>query len=612
VAPAAAREWAAIVMVSVVMTFVLLALTFYFFHKRSWCPHSFSLNQLSAVPAVVRTMVKNRGSNSNNSNACNVNRTATAATPSTPQPSIELPPPPPPPVHPPRLLHPSLVRYKDQVGAIPDLVRPTPPPTPVEPPPPVMLSSIPIAHAVPVADDELSPRYNDGDDPRDERLRELELQMRALRRLVRAGQDSEPVTTTTPDVSETPNHEPSTTTRDASCTSSCTPWSSGRKMGALGLVGIIIVISIAAATTTRPVADPTQPSTLPPPVRTPTVATRTGSPREKAILEYLNAITLTEQTLSYPDNATAEGRAVQWLVDDDLSTAPSNKLLLRQRYVLATIWYQQGPFNTGPHVETWTNTNLNECDWYDVVCGDGDTRIVTSLTLQSNGVNGRLPHDLGLLTALTRLELAENRISGTIPATLGNLTALTHFDLSFNGLTGTIPSSLSALTALTVLDLSGNLLDGTIPSSLAAMTALTVLDLSGNTLNGTIPSSLAALTDLQTLDLSFNWLNETIISSFAALTALDHLFLSYNQLDGTIPSSLAALTALEYLYLEDNQLSGTIPSSLAALTALEYLRLENNQLSGTVPFCNGTQRTQSFAQLSADCDKVSCRCCTCY
>jgi hypothetical protein len=423
-----------------------------------------------------------------------------------------------------------------------------------------------MADAVPVADDELSPRHNDGDDPRDKRLRELELQMRALRRLVQTGQDSRPVTLTTTDVAETPlapDHEPSITTRDASCTSSCAPWSSGRKMvilgyalWALGLAGIIIVICIAAVTTTRSVAAPMPPPTQPPHERSPTDATLTGPPREQAILEYLDSVTLTGRTLSYPDNATAEGRAVQWLIDDDLSTAPSDELSLRQRYVLATMWYQQGPFNTGSHVKTWTNTNLNECDWHDVVCGDGDTRIVTGLTVQSNGVNRRLPHDLGLLTALTRLELAENQISGTIPATLGNLTGLTHLDLFFNDLNGTIPSSLSALTALQHLSLDENQLDGTIPSSLAALTALTLLSLSYNQLDGTMPSSLSVMTTLQYLDFS------------------------YNQLDGTIPSSLAALTALTHLSLSGTQLSGTIPSSLAALTALTHLSLSANQRAG--------------------------------
>jgi hypothetical protein len=88
------------------------------------------------------------------------------------------------------------------------------------------------------------------------------------------------------------------------------------------------------------------------------------------------------------------------------------------------------------------------------------------------------------------------------------------------------------------------------------------------------------------------------------------LDLGNNHLIGTMPSSMAALTTLQYLDLALNQLDGTIPSSLAALTALTHLRLHDNQLSGTVPFCNGSEPTQSFSVLWADCVKVSCPCCS--
>jgi Leucine-rich repeat (LRR) protein len=533
--------------------------------------------------------------------------------------------------------------------------------------------SIPIANAVPVGDDSSPHVDNEGD--AGERLRELERQMRALRRIVLPEQDSGPAITTTTNVVETPlapNHECTTAaavTRGSQSRQKAVLWYALYAVGALAFVGIIAVISIVAVilttpqpvtpwltfaptttqtttpapatpkltiaptppptskTTMRPVATPsTQPTNPPsqraikpvpaptptsPPVRSPTVATPIDPKRAQTILDYLNGITLTGQTLSYADNVTAEGRAVQWLIDDDLGTVPSNELALRQRYALATMWHQQGPFNAIEHKATWTNTSLNECEWHDVECGDDDARIVTGLTLQNNGVNGRLPHDLGLLTALTRLELTRfdlyfNGLKGTIPSSLAALTVLSHLDLSFNNLAGTIPSSLAALTVLTHLNLDANSLTGTIPSPMAALTDLQYLALSNNKLDGTIPPSMAALTVLTHLNLYANSLTGTIPSSFAALTALWTLVLSNNQLDGTISSSLAALTNLQYLALTNNQLDGTIPSSLAALTALNELYLENNQLSGTVPFCDGSWPT---VRLWVDSDEVSCPCC---
>jgi hypothetical protein len=79
---------------------------------------------------------------------------------------------------------------------------------------------------------------------------------------------------------------------------------------------------------------------------------------------------------------------------------------------------------------------------------------------------------------------------------------------------------------------------------------------------------------------------------------------------GHIPDDLGLLTGLKELSLSGNALTGTIPTSFAALTALTYLALSDNQLNGTAPFCNGSIPTQPFNNLSADCDEVSCPCCT--
>jgi hypothetical protein len=290
--------------------------------------------------------------------------------------------------------------------------------------------------------------------------------------------------------------------------------------------------------------------------------TATARARADSILTYINSITLSGRTLTYPSSSSAEERAVQWLIEDDLRTAVDDEPSLRQRYVLSILWFLQptSPTTTGfgsdEYATTWT-TNIDECEWYGVEC-DGNGR-VTGLWLAGLGVRGQIPHDLGLLTDLTGLDLGGNQLTGTIPSSLGALTALTLLTLYTNQLVGTIPSSLGALTALTWLSLSANQLVGPIPSSLGALTALTSLE-SGN-----------------------------------------------NQLSGTIPSSVGALTALTGLNLDDNKLSGTIPSSFRSLSALVGLWLYNNQLVGTMPFCNSDQ---SFKSLVADCAKVNCTCCT--
>jgi hypothetical protein len=216
--------------------------------------------------------------------------------------------------------------------------------------------------------------------------------------------------------------------------------------------------------------------------------------RADTILSYINGITLSGRTLAYPSNSSAEERAVQWLVEDDLGTAVDDEHTLRQRYVLGTLWFQPTPaiqpttiyigFGSADHAASWT-TNIDECEWLDVRCDDNGH--VTTLKLGSGNFQGQIPHDLGLLTGLRYLESSTNQLSGTIPSSLGTLTALIDLDLSYNRLSGTIPSSLGALTALNRLYLFNNELSGTIPSSLGALTDLEWFYLHDNQLVGTMP-----------------------------------------------------------------------------------------------------------------------------
>jgi hypothetical protein len=189
-----------------------------------------------------------------------------------------------------------------------------------------------------------------------------------------------------------------------------------------------------------------------------------------AIISLINNSTLSNQTLRYPIDAgtttsTAEERALQWLIDDDLDTAANDTVSLLQRYALSTVWFQSNQPWTGQYtadfVATWT-TNIDECGWSDVGC-DSDGHVVM-LDLWLVGVSdGHIPDDLGLLTALTRLWLSTNAFKATIPSSLGRLTKLNDLWLDVNSLTGTIPTSLGALTKLTYLTLHNNRLRGSVP-----------------------------------------------------------------------------------------------------------------------------------------------------
>jgi Leucine rich repeat len=390
-----------------------------------------------------------------------------------------------------------------------------------------------------------------------------------------------------------------------------------------------------------------------------------------AILSFLNSITLSGQTLRYKNSAeiatsTAEEKAVHWLIETDLDTDVNDQRALRQRYVLATVWFQNGP--------TWKSTRdssalakrlaaNNECnwqnirfgiDWLDVSCdGHGTVSSIVSSSKRKDGLKGPIPADLGLLTSLTRLSLEgfqstgtipsslgfltrlsglnleDNQLNGTIPMEIGGLTSLYTLFLSANELTGTIPASLGFLTNLYSLHLGGNQLNGTIPMEIGGLTRLYTLILSANELAGTIPSSLGFLTGLSELNLEDNQLHGTIPMEIGGLTMLNTLILSANALTGTIPTWLGSLAALVTLTMNSNQLTGSIPSVLGSLMGLVWLSLNSNQLTGTippflktsywvvslynnnltgsVPSCAGPQK---YIELEADCSEVFCPCCT--
>ena len=218
--------------------------------------------------------------------------------------------------------------------------------------------------------------------------------------------------------------------------------------------------------------------------------------------------------------------------------------------------------------------------WDGVVVENGK---VSSLLLYSNNLNGKIPSELGELSALKRLSLSHNILSGEIPASIGELSQLLYLELSDNLLSSDIPSSLGSLSYLNELYLNNNQLSGKIPTTLADLESLEVLKLYDNNLNGNIPSTFGALSNLDSLSLSENNLTGTIPVELGELSKLTYLDLKSNRLTGSIPVQLGNLDSLTGLYLQDNQLIGTIPSQLGNLLNLTDLDLSDNKLEGEIP-----------------------------
>ncbi|XP_008776550.1 receptor protein kinase-like protein ZAR1 [Phoenix dactylifera] len=159
-------------------------------------------------------------------------------------------------------------------------------------------------------------------------------------------------------------------------------------------------------------------------------------------------------------------------------------------------------------LETWLDSDRDPCGWFGVTCRGGR---ITALALSNRSLEGYLPSELSLLSALQILSLSRNRLSGPIPAAIAALRSLTAVDLSHNKLSGPIPAGIRALDSLSHLDLSSNLLNGSLPPAIAALPRLSgVLNLSSNSFSGRIPPEYGTVPVAVSLDLRWNNLSGEI------------------------------------------------------------------------------------------------------
>lgn len=330
-----------------------------------------------------------------------------------------------------------------------------------------------------------------------------------------------------------------------------------------------------------------------------------------------------------------QGQAFHWLSGTaDYALLQEAKLLTR--FALATFYFATKG-QAWNQREGWLSPQA-ECAWFtsslSPPCDDDDT--FTALELDNNNVEGSIPTEIGLLTALTSISLrnpAESRpfISGAIPAALGMLTSLESLRLSGNQFSGFLPFELGKLSLLRILDIGYNILEGGIPFTFDGLVRLEHFDVQHNALTGALPegfltnaislrevilddnlfsslsaktgtlrslrrlkaanndfaafpSSLLELYDLEHLDLSGNGFDGAIPATIGSMHGLQELRLSSNRLGGTLPSSLGSLLNLsEVLDLSSNRLTGTIPVEVSNLGQLRKLYLNSNQLGGSIP-----------------------------
>jgi len=264
-------------------------------------------------------------------------------------------------------------------------------------------------------------------------------------------------------------------------------------------------------------------------------------------------------------------------------------------------------FYNSTNGDSWTNSqnwlNADPCtqNWFGVTCVlNAPYYYVSSLSLNSNGLNGTIPNSIGTLTKLTNLDLnsctsytsCTNLLNGTIPTTIGYLTNLQYLSLAGNivagiGLNGTIPTTIVNLISLTLMEFPSNKLVGTIPTNIGNMLSLQFLSLYNNKLTGTIPTTIGTLTNLTLVELSSNLLT------------------------GTIPTTIGTLTNLQYLKIFNNQLSGSIPT-IQTLTKLGSLDLSMNSFTNdtclTIPNITSLNCYLAPSKFNCDCSSFPSTC----
>ncbi|MFK7933152.1 MAG: T9SS type A sorting domain-containing protein [Saprospiraceae bacterium] len=134
------------------------------------------------------------------------------------------------------------------------------------------------------------------------------------------------------------------------------------------------------------------------------------------------------------------------------------------------------PWNLTMTMDNWQGVTLNSLG------------CVETLALNSRGLAGTIPAEIGDLSQLVTLRLNSNNLTGSLPHTINNLINLETLFLSFNQLSGNVPD-ISQLTYLSSLQLSGNQFTGELPADWVNLKNLKFLNLSSNQFVGCIPGS---------------------------------------------------------------------------------------------------------------------------
>ena len=197
-----------------------------------------------------------------------------------------------------------------------------------------------------------------------------------------------------------------------------------------------------------------------------------------------------------------------------------------------------------------------------------------------------------------------NSLTGYLPDSWDEDNLIEDFEVAQNDFKGPLPATLASARFLKDFRASGNQLTGEIPLAYYKWEKLEELYLDENKFVGELPQNKEPFYDgLQELSIHNN--------GFAGNFPVEHFHDTF-RVSKSIIVVCMYLSDLTYIWNHTTDAYLSPPNLFA-----EVLSLHGNDLTGAIStnICDRQDTSLAYSRLTtltADCDKISCNCCTCY